>query len=276
MANSYGNNGWADVAAAAINAGGQIAATAARSRKQWKYQQRAMDKQQALNIEAWNMQNAYNTPAQQMERLKDAGLNPKLIYGDGANAPNMAGNLDPADAPVREAPDYAQGVNPVMQYLGIRQMDAQYRNTVASTQAMESASALRDIQQALSSLNLSKETIRSKSYPELVKLENDMKRFMADRAEELATNEKRKGANLLSQGYLMNQLGSMRQEQITSIQLDNAFKSHRNELAKLGIYSSDHAALRVLIQASKRMNIDLGELLAEGAQNLKYLLQLGE
>lgn len=32
----------------------------------------------------WNMQNAYNSPAQQMARLKAAGLNPNLVYGNGA------------------------------------------------------------------------------------------------------------------------------------------------------------------------------------------------
>ena len=33
--------------------------------------------------EFWNMQNAYNTPKAQMQRLKDAGLNPALMYGQG-------------------------------------------------------------------------------------------------------------------------------------------------------------------------------------------------
>lgn len=31
-------------------------------------------------LQDWNMQNAYNTPAQQMQRFKEAGLNPNLIY----------------------------------------------------------------------------------------------------------------------------------------------------------------------------------------------------
>lgn len=31
-------------------------------------------------IELWNMQNAYNTPQQQMQRFKEAGLNSNLIY----------------------------------------------------------------------------------------------------------------------------------------------------------------------------------------------------
>lgn len=32
------------------------------------------------SIKAWQMQNAYNTPLQQMQRFKEAGLNPNLIY----------------------------------------------------------------------------------------------------------------------------------------------------------------------------------------------------
>ena len=33
--------------------------------------------------ELFDYQNAYNTPAKQMERLKAAGLNPALMYGQG-------------------------------------------------------------------------------------------------------------------------------------------------------------------------------------------------
>jgi len=33
------------------------------------------------NVEMWKMQNAYNTPSQQMSRLMEAGLNPNLMYG---------------------------------------------------------------------------------------------------------------------------------------------------------------------------------------------------
>lgn len=34
----------------------------------------------------WEMQNKYNSPAAQMERLRAAGLNPNLVYGHGATA----------------------------------------------------------------------------------------------------------------------------------------------------------------------------------------------
>ena len=40
--------------------------------------------------EFWNMQNAYNTPKAQMDRLRAAGLNPALMYGQG-NVGNAQG-----------------------------------------------------------------------------------------------------------------------------------------------------------------------------------------
>lgn len=43
-------------------------------------------RQREDSLADWNMQNAYNSPEQQMQRLKDAGLNPNLVYGNGATA----------------------------------------------------------------------------------------------------------------------------------------------------------------------------------------------
>lgn len=38
------------------------------------------------SLSDWHMQNAYNDPSAQMQRLKNAGLNPNLVYGNGADA----------------------------------------------------------------------------------------------------------------------------------------------------------------------------------------------
>jgi len=43
----------------------------------------------------WDKQNAYNSPASQMGRFKEAGLNPNLIYGQGNSGP--AGNIPVPD-----------------------------------------------------------------------------------------------------------------------------------------------------------------------------------
>lgn len=46
----------------------------------------AMKDQNSAQWDMWNAQNAYNTPAAQMKRLKEAGLNPMLVYGSGSHS----------------------------------------------------------------------------------------------------------------------------------------------------------------------------------------------
>ncbi len=46
---------------------------------------KAATKAYQREVELWNMNNEYNSPAMQVQRLKDAGLNPALIYGTGAS-----------------------------------------------------------------------------------------------------------------------------------------------------------------------------------------------
>ena len=61
-----------------------------------KKRQKRADK---ANIKFWQMQNAYNDPAQQMSRLKKAGLNPNLVYGQSVSgATGQAGAVAPSKA----------------------------------------------------------------------------------------------------------------------------------------------------------------------------------
>lgn len=69
--------------------------------------------QNATNIENWKMQNEYNSPSAQMQRLKEAGLNPNLVYDKGATT--TASSL-PAAPSVGQYPrinysQYAQMMN---------------------------------------------------------------------------------------------------------------------------------------------------------------------
>lgn len=54
------------------------------------FQSKQQDKSWANQVKFWNLQNEYNTPANQMKRFNDAGLNPNLIYGQG-NPGNASG-----------------------------------------------------------------------------------------------------------------------------------------------------------------------------------------
>lgn len=60
---------------------------------------RLAEYQYEKNLEQWNRYNEYNSPKSQMERYKAAGLNPNLIYGNGASS---AGNA--ASSPQYQAP----------------------------------------------------------------------------------------------------------------------------------------------------------------------------
>lgn len=67
-------------------------------------------------IDMWNLQNEYNTPAAQMKRYQDAGLNPDLIYQQGNN-----GNA--SSAPGVHQPQFSMsnannGLNRVLGILG--------------------------------------------------------------------------------------------------------------------------------------------------------------
>ena len=69
-----------------------VNAQIARDTNQMSYQQ---------SLDFWNRQNAYNTPAAQMQRFKAAGLNPHLIYSQS----NMAGSIA---SPAQPIPEYKE------------------------------------------------------------------------------------------------------------------------------------------------------------------------
>lgn len=70
----------------------QIAAQQYENEKNREYNLNLAKMQNQWNIEQWNRENVYNSPAAQMARYKAAGLNPDLIYGQqnlSAASPEM-------------------------------------------------------------------------------------------------------------------------------------------------------------------------------------------
>lgn len=68
--------------AALISAAGTLGSAALVNHMQKKRYERELKDQQ----KAWQMNNAYNSPSQQMARLKSAGLNPNLVYMNGGTS----------------------------------------------------------------------------------------------------------------------------------------------------------------------------------------------
>lgn len=87
------------------------------------------------NLEMWNRQNAYNSPAEQMKRYQEAGLNPNLLYGNISSGNSTS-------APSYQAPrkDYSglKGINQ-------RTMNYDFINNLANS-AMQMVHSIQDLQ----------------------------------------------------------------------------------------------------------------------------------
>lgn len=68
------------------------------------------------NVDMWNLQNQYNNPQAQMERLKNAGLNPNLVYGSGTVTGNTTSNY-----PQYQKPEYVSNLRALQLPLMISQ-----------------------------------------------------------------------------------------------------------------------------------------------------------
>lgn len=64
-----------------------------RARKQRKWNEQMMDKQNEWNLEMWNKANEYNSAGAQVQRMKDAGLNP-MNYQPGQFAAETISSAD--------------------------------------------------------------------------------------------------------------------------------------------------------------------------------------
>jgi len=71
----------------AIGQGANIASTLVTNRQQAKTNLDIYNRQRIDALADWNRQNEFNSPAAQMQRYKDAGLSPHLIYGQQNTAP---------------------------------------------------------------------------------------------------------------------------------------------------------------------------------------------
>lgn len=79
-----------DMITQGIGSAAQLVGQFFQHRHEKKLNERTIEAQQNAsqfewdkNLEQWNRANQYNAPTQQMSRLREAGLNPAMIYGSG-------------------------------------------------------------------------------------------------------------------------------------------------------------------------------------------------
>lgn len=141
----------------AVALGSSIASAIAakrQQRRQNKLNQEMAKYQNTLNLEQWNRENEYNTPVAQMQRLKDAGVNPRIWWSNGSNSS--------ASSPTLSAPEqqynavggqlahslsdaFGSAVNTVNQMNSIRMQEEQMKLIQAQTRHYDVLSMLNGI-----------------------------------------------------------------------------------------------------------------------------------
>lgn len=112
------------------------------NRKTRKWSEKMYERQRADSLADYHMQNQYNSPAQQMARLREAGLNPNLVYGNGADATGGVVRSTSMTPWKPEPPRFDPG-SAMAQYVDTRMKEAQIDNLKAQNDAISADATLK-------------------------------------------------------------------------------------------------------------------------------------
>jgi len=157
-----------------------------RARK-WQLQDYAMQRRDALAD--WQMMNQFNSPAAQMQRLKDAGLNPNLVYVNGADAQSGPVRSVDTRTVVPQAQSFDLG-SIMGSYFDTQIKQAQVDALKAKTTVDETRSALIAQQSAATLLGIRRGELKYKQDQELYDISVE---FAKERLKNLAQDTKNKG-----------------------------------------------------------------------------------
>lgn len=129
--------------------GGNAIAQGAANKKSRQWQEKMYGRQRADALADWAMMNDYNHPSAQMARLRQSGLNPNLVYGNGADA-QMAAPVRSSDTGSwrPEAPRFDGSFvgETIAQMYNLKQVEAQTDNLRAQNTLLEKDQLLKDAQ----------------------------------------------------------------------------------------------------------------------------------
>ena len=217
-------------------------------------------------INFWNMQNAYNTPEEQMKRFSAAGLNPNLIYGQAGD--NSAGNIPVPDvqpANIR-APrfDRMDVIAPLLASADLKIKNAQANNLQVQTDILRQDAILRGFQAETAGFDLGfkrdlrdvsadalRESVRQKRVSSDLAINADaraaiMNASSVSEAAERIKNmiEQRKGF-VLQRGQTVAETKRIAQD-IENMQKDGRIKDFEIMLNKANVSKSDPLWSRII------------------------------
>lgn len=219
----------AEILSTGINAVVQSGENAKNRRfANWQY-----DKQRTDALSDYAMQNQYNSPASQMQRLREAGLNPNLVYGNGANAQGGVVRSSSAPSPSTQAPKVDLG-NAVSGYLNAQQTQLQNDNLKAQNTVL--------IEQAK---NIAQDTVNKKFGGDLKEFDFN---FRTENRNRDLYKKEQTNINLFKQSGLTDaQIANTLERTKTDI----ALRQPRVQQITQGVSESLQRVLNMRIQAAK-------------------------
>lgn len=128
-----------------------------QARKQREHEKGMADYAHRKNVEMWNMQNRYNSPQAQMDRLQAAGLNPNMVYGQGTVAGNTSSQLPKYQAPRQDFSVRVPNVAGMLQqYSNLNVQQAQADNLRATAEGTRDQLITNALNRSLMGIQLRK------------------------------------------------------------------------------------------------------------------------
>lgn len=219
-----------------------------------------------LDLEQWNRQNEYNSPASQMSRFMEAGLNPNLIYGQGT-----PGNATSSPSYNQEGVDFMhttskQGSPLLLGELGNYLMDgvakgASLTNTRASTANIMAQTGLigsqRDKNEAEANLAIARaagQAIANARGKLSLQQETELYETQIDAIKQALSNARKTGENLDLDNTIKRYQGNILQfeDEIKTTGLKDAPSWLRFLILSMANGNSDSPLLRALQEFDAR------------------------
>lgn len=270
-----------------------------QNKKDWEQTVELYEKQRADALADWAAQNAYNHPLEQMNRLRQAGLNPHLVYGKGADATADAIRSVGMSQVKRTAPQSSfdpSTLNQVGSSIGqgitqmydLRAKQAQTDNVTQSTALMQQEALFKQANTAKTVADTASTQFELEQAKELkdsvienAKLQNE--KLRADTAYTLDNNQRQalESSNNLkytAEKIITEKIAHAKDQatidllkaQLDSVRQNQNIATYEEELSRMGIHKNDPWYFRAL------MNLVEGNIKApieKGINRLKTEIQ---
>lgn len=200
------------------------------------------------NVAQWRRQNAYNDPSSQMQRLRNAGLNPNLIYGTSPTS--ATGNASPITPGKAEPYQFDNPLKDVMAYANVKNTEATTDNLKEQNKVLVQEALLKAAQTGQIGIQTSKTKFD-------LELAEELRNTSLEAAKENLRSLKANAYGTELDNYVKSQT---QKDQIEDIQararlakanetgqnLQNSLLDLEKELRRLGIERGDPWYFRIL------------------------------